>query len=310
MKGSEGSHRASRESWWRAPFDDPVEREAVHTLADTAGIPILAWPHPTVNVLGVNVSAIWLSELLGDIEHALGTRLRLTITFANPNYLMAAARNPVLGARMNTFDHVLTDGWGVRLAARILGRRIPERLANDDIVRPLFQLLARRGSRLFLLGSAPGVADAAAERLTATFPGLVIAGTMHGFLDVQEGTPGRYSRAAFDEMVAAVNAAEPDFLIVGIPTPNQQRFVIDNLARLKVPVVLTGGSWIDHLAERVEYYPRWVTKLGLCWVYRWAREPVRLVGRYTVELAAFGFRVLRQRLTRTKALRDSRSAAR
>lgn len=262
-----------------------------------------AWPHPVVDVLGVSVSAIELAELMRDVETALDTRRRLTLTFANPNYLVAAAKDATLRELVNAFDQVLTDGWGVLLAARMLGRRIPVRLANDDLVLPLFGLLARKRARVFLLGSAPGIAERAADRLTANFPGLRVAGTMHGFLDVEEGTPGRYSAAAFDEMVRAVNDAEPDFLIVGIPTPNQQRFVVENLGRLDVPVVMTGGSWIDHLAERMQFYPPLVVKLRLCWAYRWLREPRRLAHRYTVELADFGRRVLAQRVTQARRRR-------
>lgn len=249
----------------------------------------------TVDVLGVGVSAVTLDELTSDIEHALADRDGLTITFANPNYLVAAAKDGRLRSLVNAFDRVLTDGWGVMLAARLLGRRIPVRLANDDLVQPLFRLLARNRARVFFLGSAPGVAAEAAERMTAAFPGLRVAGTMHGFLDVEEGTPGTYSPAAFDAMVEAVNETRPDFLVVGIPTPNQQRFVVENQHRLEASVVMTGGSWIDHLAERVQYYPSAIIKLRLCWAYRWFREPRRLAHRYTVELADFGRRVLAQR---------------
>lgn len=250
---------------------------------------------PTVDVLGVHVHATTLAEFTSDMAVALERRSRLTVTFANPNYLMAASDDPPLRDLVNSFDRVLTDGWGIMLAARILGRRIPVRLANDDIVRPLFSLLAEHRSRVFFLGSAPGVADEAARRMSDAFPGLVVAGTMHGFQDVEEGTPGTYSPAAFDRMVAAVNEARPDFLVVGIPTPNQQRFVADNLHRLDVPVVMTGGSWIDHLAERLQFYPTLVSKLRLCWAYRWMREPRRLAYRYSVELLKFGRRVLAQR---------------
>lgn len=250
---------------------------------------------PTTDVLGVQVSALHLDDLLGDIDHALATRSRLRLTFANPNYVMAARRDSKLRYRINSFDHVLTDGWGVMLAARLLGGRIPVRLANDDLVQPLFRLLAQKGARMFLLGSAPGVAKTAARRLTHRFHGLRVAGTMHGYPSAAQATPGHFPRAAFEQMAEAVDATRPDFLVVGLATPIQQQFVIDYLEEVDVPVVMTGGAWIDHLAERIDYYPALVNKLRLCWAYRWAREPRRLTRRYTVELAAFGHQVLKQR---------------
>lgn len=248
-----------------------------------------------LDVLGVGIDPLTLDELMGGIDTAIRDRSPLRITFVNPNYLVAAARNARLREMINAFDVVLTDGWGVVLAARLLGSRIPTRLANDDIVHPLFQLVARRRASVFFLGSAPGVAADAAARMSNAFPGLQVAGTMHRFVDADAEPPGRYSEAAADTMVAAVNEARPDVLVVGLPTPDQQRFVIENAHRLDVPVVMTGGAWIDHLAERVQYYPPLMVKLRLCWMYRWAREPRRMTRRYTVEIAEFGRRVLAQR---------------
>lgn len=252
-------------------------------------------PFPSVDVLGVRVSAIGLDRLLADIGGALDGRWRLRVTFANPNYLVAAHGDAALRKRINAFDHVLSDGHGVMIAARMLGKRIPRRLANDDIVEPLFTELADRRARVFLLGSAPGVAAAAAERLTTNFPGLRIAGHTHGYETPGEGLDRQYTPAAFARMRAEIARARPDFLVVSIPTPYQQRFVVDHLHGLDIPVVMTGGAWVDHLAERLQYYPSWVVRLGLCWAYRWVQEPRRLTSRYTVELADFGRRVWRQR---------------
>jgi N-acetylglucosaminyldiphosphoundecaprenol N-acetyl-beta-D-mannosaminyltransferase len=254
------------------------------------------WPHETVDVLGVDISAVTLDELMTDIGTAIDLRGDLAITFLNPNCAVAADRHRKLRDKINSFDVVLTDGWGVMLASRILGRRIPARLANDDITKPLFELLAEKKARVFFMGSAPGVAEQAAEQMTRNFPGVEVAGTFHGHLSVEEGTPGGFSEAAFDTMAAEVVTTKPDFLIVGIPTPSQQNFVTERREELCVPVIMTGGAWLDHLAGGVEFYPEIIDRLQLRWAYRWAHEPRRLTYRYTVELADFGRRVLRQRI--------------
>src|SRR2546429_3002476 len=38
------------------------------------------------------------------------------------------------------------------------------------------------------------------------------------------------------------------------------------------PVIITGGSYLDHLAERVYWYPGWVNKTRLGWAYRLTRR--------------------------------------
>jgi N-acetylglucosaminyldiphosphoundecaprenol N-acetyl-beta-D-mannosaminyltransferase len=69
-------------------------------------------------------------------------------------------------------------------------------------------------------------------------------------------------------------------------------------ARLNAAVIITGGSYLDQLAERRHWFPPWVIKLRIGWLYRLFREPRRLWYRYTVELAEYLFRVVRYRLAR------------
>jgi N-acetylglucosaminyldiphosphoundecaprenol N-acetyl-beta-D-mannosaminyltransferase len=242
---------------------------------------------PKVDVLGVGVSRATMTELVELIDRAVEATTPLDVTFVNPNYLMAARRDPTLLAPLNAFDVMLADGWGIVWASRLLGDPLPERLANDDIEAPLFRLANDRGYRVFLFGSAPGVADVAAARLASSFPGVKVAGTQHGWLDVERGHRGVIADADTDRVIEAINDARPDVLIVGLPTPLQQRWVRANRSRIEAPVLITGGSYLDHLAERIGWYPRWVVRARLCWAYRLTREPRRLWRRYTLELAHY-----------------------
>ena len=62
----------------------------------------------------------------------------------------------------------------------------------------------------------------------------------------------------------------------------------------------TCGGFLDQLAESQHYYPAWIDKADLRWLYRLCKEPRRLLRRYTLDYAPFiGMTlggVLRQRL--------------
>jgi N-acetylglucosaminyldiphosphoundecaprenol N-acetyl-beta-D-mannosaminyltransferase len=249
---------------------------------------------PKLDVLGVRVSRTTMPDLIQLIDGSVQSRTTIDVSFVNPNYVMRAREDPDLASLINAFDVVLADGWGVVWASRLLGDPLRGRLANDDIERPLFDLADANGYRVFLFGSGPGVAEAAADRLASTFPGLAIVGTQHGWLDVDRGHPGLIEDADSERVVRRIEAARPDILVVGLPTPLQQRWVHAYRDRLAVPVVITGGSYLDHVAERIGWYPRWVTAARLCWAYRLAREPRRLWRRYTVELGTFAAIVMAQ----------------
>ena len=68
--------------------------------------------------------------------------------------------------------------------------------------------------------------------------------------------------------------------MVGLPTPLQQRWVMGNIDAVEVPVVMTAGAYLDKLAERLGWYPRWMDRARLDWAYRIAREPRRMWRRY------------------------------
>jgi N-acetylglucosaminyldiphosphoundecaprenol N-acetyl-beta-D-mannosaminyltransferase len=268
-----------------------------------APLPAKLDPHPLArrkgDLLGIKVSTIDMGTLQQAIDEAVRDRTRLAISFVNPNYVMRAHADADLRARMNTFDIMLADGWGVVWGARLLGVPIPTRLANDDVGEDLFRQSAAHGYRTFLFGSAHGIAERAAEKLTRAFPGLPIVGTLHGYFDVDKGHPGWYDDQDEALIVETINAVDPDIVWVGVPTPIRQRWVTGNLDKLVSPVIITGGSYLDHLAERINWYPRWITAMRLGWLYRLLREPGCLWYRHSVELLRHGRLIARERLARS-----------
>ena len=186
-------------------------------------------------------------------------------------------------------DVVFCDGAGVRLAARMLGGRLPERITYADWLPRLAALAEERGFSLFFLGARPGVAAEAARRLRASHPGLKIVGVRHGFFD--HGAASTENGA----VVAEINAAKPDVLLLGLGMPLQERWLMETRHRLDVGVALTGGAVFDYASGRLRRGPRLLTDNGLEWLARLLVEPRRLWRRYLLGNPLFLARVLAQR---------------
>lgn len=251
------------------------------------------------SVAGIRVTPVRRQEAMRLVETALDERTALRVTFLNPDYARRALLDPQLLADINEFDLILVDGNGVRVLTPLYGFSVPDRLDTDSLAPDLFRALGRRGGRLFLFGCAPGVAERAARRIEADLPGLAV-GALHGYQDVQRGHPGRISKEDADSIVESINAFGADVVVVSLPTPLQQRWVSTYGQQLTAPVVITAGSYLDHLADAggAGYYPRWVNHLQLNWLYRLAREPRRLWRRYTIETVHFVVLVVRARVGR------------
>src|SRR5207344_487342 len=100
------------------------------------------------------------------------------------------------------------------------------------------------------------------------FPGLQIVGIQHGWLDVERGHPGVLDEADARRVAEQIIGCRPDLVMVGLPTPLQQHWTLSFGPTLGVPVVMTVGAYFDKLAEGLDWYPRWMEKLRLGWMYR------------------------------------------
>ena len=235
-------------------------------------------------ILGVKVHRVAPSQALALLEsYAAGEERRHVVT-VNPEFCVQALRNAEFKRVLNQADLSLPDGVGLVWAAKLLGKPLRGRVPGVDIVENLAGLAAVRRYRLFFLGAAPGVAEAAARVLERRYPGLEVAGCYGGSPQPEED----------DETVATVNAARPHFLFVAYGAPQQDLWIVRNRSRLQVPVAMGVGGSFDYISGRVSRAPAWMRNLGLEWLYRLVREPWRW--RRMLRLPYFAWRVIGQRL--------------
>jgi N-acetylglucosaminyldiphosphoundecaprenol N-acetyl-beta-D-mannosaminyltransferase len=208
-------------------------------------------------------------------------------------YVAANRRAWVFRALLNRADLVFCDGFGVRLAAALLGKPLHHRLTPPDWFPDLCARFAAKGHTLYLLGSCPGITEQVANRLTAASPSLRIVGCGHGYFDKILGSPENQA------VVDAINAASPDLLVVGFGMPAQERWIAENWPHLNTRVALPVGAMFDYLAGVTPRAPRWLTDHGLEWLGRLLIEPRRLWRRYILGNPLFLYRVLRQKFSRS-----------
>ncbi|MDR0812860.1 MAG: WecB/TagA/CpsF family glycosyltransferase [Oscillospiraceae bacterium] len=194
------------------------------------------------------------------------------IVTPNPEIAENAAKIPALLQAIAGAELVLPDGIGIVLASRVLARR--KRVAKSlsrcpgiDFCSALLAICAEKGHSVFLFGAKPGVAQSAAARLAETHPGLVIAGFRDGYFRPDEATA----------VVAEINAAAPDFLMICLGSPKQEIWACENQAALtNVKLAACLGGVLDVYSGQTRRAPKWMQKTGLEWLYRLLREPKRL----------------------------------
>jgi exopolysaccharide biosynthesis WecB/TagA/CpsF family protein len=217
-----------------------------------------------------------MSEAMSRLRAAIGGPKLFQVSTINLDFVVHAQSDPQIRTIFQRSDLNVADGTPVVWLGRLLGTRVPERVAGADLVPAFVGVAAEVGARVFLLGGEGGVAAEAAARLTARYPALVVAGTY----DPPRASVEDMNNA---EILARIEEARPDVLLVALGHPKQERWIDLNRDHLPVSVAIGVGCVLDLIAGRTQRAPRWMQKVGLEWAYRLVQEPRRLVGRYVTD---------------------------
>ena len=206
------------------------------------------------------------------------------IAFSNSEFVLEARRNGPLRRYLNGCDLNLVDGIGVVYALRLVaGIRRPRRLSGTVFVATMCEEAAIAGSRVFLFGSRPGVADRAALGLQRRAPGLQVCGTADGF----EGAR---------DVLAQIRETAPDVLVVCLGNPLQERWIEDHIGELEVKLVWGAGGALDFYSGDVPLAPDLVQRAGLEWLFRLVTNFSIARLRRQLRLLEFVALVLRERI--------------
>lgn len=241
-----------------------------------------------INPIGVKLTLLDWGALLRVVGEASTAGRKILVASGNVFSFNLAYEKAWFRDFLNRADIVRLEGEGLRWGARILGYATPRRIVFADWVWDLAGMAAANGLSLFLLGSRPGVAEKAAARLRERYPSLRIVGIHHGYFDK---TPGSAENEA---VIAQINAARPNILFVGFGMPLQERWLMENWARLQVNVAFTCGALFDYVSGELRRAPRWMNDHGLEWLGRLIIEPRRLWRRYLIGNPLFLWRVLKR----------------
>jgi N-acetylglucosaminyldiphosphoundecaprenol N-acetyl-beta-D-mannosaminyltransferase len=173
----------------------------------------------------------------------------------------------------------LADGMPLIWMAKLLRTRIPEKVSGSDIMLPLIERAAHDGLRVYFLGGAPGVAQAASATLLTQLPTLQICG--------HDAPPLGFEREpeVLQKVIDTAKAAKPHIIFVALGCPKQELFM-RMVRRDLAPAVLLGiGASLDFIAGAQIRAPGLVRALAAEWLWRLIRDPRRLAARYGACLA-------------------------
>jgi N-acetylglucosaminyldiphosphoundecaprenol N-acetyl-beta-D-mannosaminyltransferase len=239
---------------------------------------------PTVHIFDIPIKAMTMDQVLDLIEQAISAAAPLQIGVVNAAKVVNMYRNPALGADVLSSDVIFADGASVVWASQILGTPLPERVAGIDLMMGMLERGHKSGYRVYLFGATEEVNRTVAERITADYPAVIVAGRRNGYFTADE------EEAIADDIAQA----KPDILLVAITSPKKEQFLARWSDRIKVPICHGVGGSFDVYAGKVKRAPLSWQRCGMEWLYRLLQEPGRMWKRYLVTNSLFCWLIVRE----------------
>ncbi len=286
-KPSEYHLSVNSASFVLAPTAIPIVNPTLAPEATSAVVTSLSEPQALAvdkcKVWGTDFARLDMPQTLDLTEQIIQRGHPEYFVTANLNYLMLTEQYPRLAEVNARSAAVIADGQPIVSRSRATAKPLPCRVAGSDMIVELARLSAGKGFRMFFLGAAPGVAQAAAAELTRRFPALQVAGCY--------SPPFRQLTATeHSELMSTIRAARTDILLVAFGQPKGELWIYDNLTELDVPLSIQLGASFDFLAGTARRAPAVWQWLGAEWLYRALSNPRRLGPRYARNLLFLGRR--------------------
>jgi N-acetylglucosaminyldiphosphoundecaprenol N-acetyl-beta-D-mannosaminyltransferase len=247
-----------------------------------------------VDIVGAPLTAQRYDDAVSYLRTAAIDRRRTRAHFATVHSVVESTRNPALRQAFASAEMVCMDGVPLVWAARLRGEPNAQRVCGPDVMLTLCDQGRRDGLRHFLVGGRPGTPEALRSRLTARYPGLEVVGAV--------SPPFREMSDEEDAaLVETINAARPDVLWVGLGSPKQDLWAAEHEHALDVPLILPVGAAFDFHSGGLRRAPRWMRRIGLEWLFRFAAEPRRLWRRYLTTNVRFVWLLARDELSRRRS---------
>ena len=219
----------------------------------------------SMQILGTRVDRLTAKEALDTVAAFIESGEPHQIVTANAEIIYQASKNEKMQQVINNASLVTADGSGVVWASNQLGKPLAERVTGIDLVNAICEASAEKGWRIYILGSAPGVADQAAQNIMAKYPGCNIVGTHHGY----------FKESDEPDIMVEIQQLQPDVLFVALGAPKQEYWIVEHNPVLKIPVAMGIGGSMDVLSGNVKRAPLWMQKMSLEWLYRLIIQPSR-----------------------------------
>ena len=215
-----------------------------------------------------------MEEAIQEIDRLIQEDKHSYVVTPNMDHIVLMEKDMLFKEIYDNADLILTDGKPLLWIAKRQGTPIKEKVSGSDLFPQMCDLAAKKGYSIYILGAAEGVADKASQNLMNKYPGLKIAGTYSPPIGFEKDA------SEVDGIIEKINNAKTDILAVALGSPKGEKFIYRIRKEIAASLSISIGATIDFEAGNVKRAPKWMSDVGLEWLFRITQDPGRLIKRY------------------------------
>ncbi|NMG18219.1 WecB/TagA/CpsF family glycosyltransferase [Brasilonema bromeliae] len=238
-----------------------------------------------VKILNLEIDNLSKLELLEKLQSGV-------VFTPNVDHLIKLQEDPEFLQAYSISDYKVCDSQILLYASKFLGTPIKEKISGSDLFPAFYNYHKNNPDiKIFLLGAGIGIASKAQNEINRkTSRNIIVASYSPPFgfeKDEQE----------CQNIINMINSSGATVLVIGVGAPKQEKWVCkykNMLPHIKIFMAL--GATIDFEAGNLKRSPKWMSEVGLEWLFRIFCDPKRLWKRYLIDDLPFLRLILKQKL--------------
>jgi N-acetylglucosaminyldiphosphoundecaprenol N-acetyl-beta-D-mannosaminyltransferase len=200
--------------------------------------------------------------------------------------IASASKNPVYRELLLNSQNNLADGFPIALLSKLGGEKL-HHVRGPELFSNVLRESQNSDIRHFFLGGSEMLLGSMYSKIERDFPGVKIAG--------MSSPPFRkLEPAEVIEQDELIRESTANLVWVSLGTPRQDIEANRIAKKLGVTVVAVGAAF-DFFGGAKKEAPKWMSTIGIEWIFRLYSEPRRLWRRYLIGNIVFLLEVVRKR---------------
>ena len=216
---------------------------------------------------------------------AISKNKKTVISNVNANAYYISRDNSDFYEFQKKADIIICDSKWVQIALKYLYGVWVNHLSYYLWIPQLYTFCNEKKLKVFLLGTNEQNLQKAIKNFRVEYPDIIFE-SRNGFFNKDNHEN--------EEVINKINSFRPHLLMVGMGMPFQEKWIADNMSKIHANVFTNGGAFIDVFSGE-KIIPKWITSMGVEWLYRLIKEPRRMWKRYLFGNTYFLFKFLTQK---------------